>query len=95
MGNPLGKCSKNQVNEKIAINRFNYLCTFWQHGRQGVPLKDLREELEEEGLTESIAPERLDELLRRADQDGDKRIRLGEFVRMVSGSSNLYGLIYS
>ena len=71
------------------------MCTFWQHGRQGVPLKDLREELEEEGLTESIAPERLDELLRRADQDGDKRIRLGEFVRMVSGSSNRYGLIYS
>lgn len=71
------------------------MCTFWQHGRQGVPLKDLREELEEEGLTESIAPERLDELLRRADQDGDKRIRLGEFVRMVSGSSNRYELIYS
>lgn len=71
------------------------MCTFWQHGRQGVPLKDLREELEEEGLTESIAPERLDELLRRADQDGDNRIRLGEFVRMVSGSSNRYGLIYS
>ena len=46
-------------------------------------------------MTESIAPERLDELLRRADQDGDKRIRLGEFVRMVSGSSNRYGLIYS
>lgn len=57
---------------------------FRQHGRQGISLRDLREELEEEGLTESIAPERLDELLRRADADGDKRIRLGEFVRMVS-----------
>lgn len=56
---------------------------FEKHGRQGIPLRDLREELEEEGLTESIAPERLDELLRRADADGDKRIRLGEFVRMI------------
>lgn len=62
---------------------FNFV-DFRQHGRQGISLRDLREELEEEGLTESIAPERLDELLRRADADGDKRIRLGEFVRMVS-----------
>ncbi|XP_062602053.1 rhomboid-related protein 2-like isoform X2 [Saccostrea cucullata] len=65
------------------IRRFRPM--FEKHGRQGVPLRDLREELEEEGLTESIAPERLDELLRRADKDGDKRIRLGEFVRMMTG----------
>ncbi|XP_048776348.2 rhomboid-related protein 2-like [Ostrea edulis] len=67
------------------IRRFRPM--FDKHGRQGVPLRDLREELEEEGLTESIAPERLDELLRRADRDGDKRIRLGEFVRMMTGDN--------
>lgn len=34
-----------------------YRPMFEKHGRQGIPLRDLREELEEEGLTESIAPE--------------------------------------
>lgn len=74
-------------NDLIRELEDRYRPMFEKHGRQGIPLRDLREELEEEGLTESIAPERLDELLRRADADGDKRIRLGEFVRMMSGDN--------
>ena len=51
-----------------------------------MPLKDLKEELEEEGLSEYIPPERIREIIQKADTDGDKQIKLGEFIRLVFAS---------
>ncbi|XP_033731802.1 rhomboid-related protein 2-like [Pecten maximus] len=57
---------------------------FAQHGREGLPLKNLRDELIDEGITENIPDERVQELLMRADGDGDAHITYKEFMAMMT-----------
>ena len=49
----------------------------------GLPLRDLREELIDEGVTDAISDDRLQELLSKADKDGDALVTYREFMRMV------------
>jgi hypothetical protein len=45
----------------------------FQHEPDGVPLSLLREELKDEGITDHIPETRLNNILIRADRDGDER----------------------
>lgn len=57
---------------------------FDKYGPEGLPLGDLREELEDEGLTKSIPEDRLNELLHRADRDRSRTITFKEFIKMMT-----------
>lgn len=54
------------------------------HGREGLPLSNLRDELVDEGITENIPDERLRDLLQRADTDGDAHMTYKEFMTMMT-----------
>lgn len=56
----------------------------FQHEPDGVPLNLLRDELKDEGITDHIPEARLNNILVRADRDGDERIDFVEFMKMVS-----------
>jgi Ca2+-binding EF-hand superfamily protein len=56
----------------------------FQHEPDGVPLGLLREELKDEGITDHIPETRLNNILTRADRDGDERIDFVEFMKMAS-----------
>lgn len=83
--------SKLLFNHKNAYMPINYFINvnlkidiLFQHDREGLPIGDLRHELEDEGLLEHIPRRRMDYLLQHADRDRDKNITYREFVRMVS-----------
>ncbi|XP_050394389.1 rhomboid-related protein 2 isoform X1 [Patella vulgata] len=63
----------------------NYKKVFDKHGPEGVPLQDLRQELEEEGITDHMTQERLNSLLNNADANRDAQITYGEFVKLMEG----------
>ncbi|KAL8608162.1 hypothetical protein ACOMHN_016617 [Nucella lapillus] len=61
----------------------NFKPIFEKHGPRGIELGELRRELEDEGLLEHITRERMEQLLRKADEDANHLITYREFVRMV------------
>ena len=70
----------------ILVLKLYILCLMntFQHEPDGVPLGLLREELKDEGITDHIPESRLNNILTRADRDGDERIDFVEFMKMAS-----------
>ncbi|KAL5012519.1 hypothetical protein ScPMuIL_011070 [Solemya velum] len=62
---------------------------FRKHGNQGIMLSEFQKELEEEGVQSSIPSDRLNELLWRADMDGDKYITYREFINLMTGDDEM------
>lgn len=54
-----------------------------QHGNEGVPLSEMKGELEASGLVNAIPKKKLDKLLSLADANKDSYITYTEFMTMV------------
>lgn len=61
-----------------------YKPLFDRHEPDGVPLGLLRDELKDEGITDHIPEARLNNILTRADRNGDERIDFVEFMKMMT-----------
>ncbi|KAK3602369.1 hypothetical protein CHS0354_011203 [Potamilus streckersoni] len=57
---------------------------FDKHGNMGVSVLELRDQLEETGITQTIPKKRLELLLERADVDGNSYITYQEFTDMMT-----------
>ncbi|XP_064616451.1 rhomboid-related protein 2-like [Liolophura sinensis] len=60
---------------------------FNEHGRRGVPIGEIRDEIGRRGLSSSIPQDRFDELLQRADRDSDMFLNFDEFLNMMARAS--------
>ncbi|XP_005093059.1 rhomboid-related protein 2 [Aplysia californica] len=80
----------SRYEEEIELRTFrkdldeNFKPIFDKHEIEGVAVRDLRRELEEEGLLEHIPRRRMDQLLEQADRDADRHITYREFVHMMT-----------
>ncbi|ESP04998.1 hypothetical protein LOTGIDRAFT_230044 [Lottia gigantea] len=66
----------------------NFKKIFDRHGPEGVPLRDLRTELEEEGIADHISEQRLQYILKQADKNRDAHITYPEFVRLMTSDES-------
>ncbi|PVD22469.1 hypothetical protein C0Q70_18283 [Pomacea canaliculata] len=62
----------------------NFKPIFDRHDSRGLPIADLRAELEDEGLLSFMPRARMDELLEKANTDGDQFITYKEFSQMMT-----------
>ncbi len=66
------------------------ICTFlhrlmleYQYDEEGIPLRVLKQRLKDRGLAEHLSHDKIDIILRRADQDEDGHLSYEEFLELV------------
>ena len=76
----------NMSNWLILVLKLYIVCLMntFQHEPDGVPLRLLKEELINEGITDHIPEPRLNNILTNADRNGDNRIDGDEYNTMAS-----------
>ncbi|XP_055898545.1 rhomboid-related protein 2-like isoform X2 [Biomphalaria glabrata] len=82
--------TKMKAEEEVALRQLqqelddNFKSIFDRYGRNGIPLGELRVEINERALMEHIPVERMNYLLQRADRDADQHVTYREFSRMMT-----------
>ncbi|XP_029645252.1 rhomboid-related protein 2-like [Octopus sinensis] len=66
-----------------------YKPIFDEHGPQGIPLKDLREEMLNTGITSHVPKRQFDKMLAKANSNKDSYINYKEFVTLMAGEDAL------
>ncbi|XP_041368691.1 rhomboid-related protein 2-like [Gigantopelta aegis] len=69
--------------------RRNFKPIFDRHDPEGLPVRDLQREMEDEGITDRIPRERLNELLDMADRDDNQLITYDEFINLMTSEQGL------